>query len=128
EVGSPQPNDTVVTARYAHAAARQPKVSIMLESFANEGDAGTIDIDRFAHEKAVRDIAFKAGKDLYSNDGTNKKWNGIANTVDDSGSIGGLSRGTYAGLKANEDAAGSNQLSIPNIRTTYNKTRAAGMR
>ncbi len=130
EVGSPQVADTTIVTSYAHAAARQPRVSVMLDSFANSGAEGTIDVDAFNYEKSARDMVFKAGTDLYTNTGTGKQWHGLASVVDDGNSvanIGGQSRSTYAGLQAVVESAGSNQLSLSEMADVHNQVRASGM-
>src|SRR3990167_5691754 len=45
--------DTTITLSYAHTAGTQPKVGIMLESFANAGTLGTIPLDAYKYEKAA---------------------------------------------------------------------------
>lgn len=130
EVGAPTRSDTTITTSYAHAAARQPRVSVMLDSFANSGAEQEIDVDDFNYEKAARDMVFKAGTDLYTNTGTGKQWHGLASVVDDgtnAASIGGQSRTTYTELQAHVQAATAGNLSLVELAEVKNSIRAAGM-
>lgn len=91
--------NTTITLSYAQAAGTQPKVSIMLESFANTGSKGTIPLDAFKYEKAAAEVLQNMGTAIYGT-GTSNQPNGLGNIVLDSGTIGGQSRSTYSQLNA----------------------------
>ena len=94
--------DTTVTLSYAHNAFTQPVVSVMLESFANAGPTGTIDIDSFKYEEAIAEAGQKIGDAVYSTGSANQML-GLGALVDDAtnvATIGGQSRNTYTNLKS----------------------------
>lgn len=91
--------NTTITLSYAQAAGTQPKVSIMLESFANSGSTGTIPLDAYKYEKAAAEALQACGTAIYGS-GTGNQPNGLGNIVLDSGTIGGQSRATYTQLNA----------------------------
>lgn len=97
--------NTTITLSYAHTAFTQPKVSIMLESFANTGAAATIPLDAFKYEKAAAEALVNLGQAIYGT-GTGNQPNGLGNIVLDSGTIGGQSRSTYSQLNATNTASG----------------------
>lgn len=91
--------DTTIALSYAHTAFTQPKVSIMLESFANTGEGQSISLDAFKYEKAAAQALQAMGTAIYA-DGTLDRPNGLGNIVAASGTIGGQSRSTYSQLNA----------------------------
>lgn len=107
--------NTTITLSYAQTAFTQPKVSIMLESFANAGATGTIPLDAFKYEKAAAEALVNLGQAIYSTDTVNKP-NGLGNIVLDSGTIGGQSRSTYSQLNATVTAS-SGTLSLAKMAT-----------
>lgn len=116
---------TTVTLSYAHTAFTQPKVSIMLESFANAGQTGTIPLDAFKYEKAAAEALQRFGSAIYA-DGTANRPNGLGNIVLDSGTIGGLSRSTYSTLAATVTASGGT-LTLAKLATLFDTISAAGL-
>jgi hypothetical protein len=92
-------SNTTITLSYAQTAFTQPKVSVMLESFANSGETGTIDLDAYKYEEAAAEALQRYGSTVYST-GTANQPNGLGNIVLDSGTIGGQSRSTYSTLAA----------------------------
>lgn len=118
--------NTTITLSYAHTAFTQPKVSIMLESFANAGQTGTIPLDAFKYEKAAAEALQKFGSAIYA-DGTANRPNGLGNVVLDSGTIGGQSRSTYSQLNATVTAAASNKLTLAQMATMHDTISAAGL-
>lgn len=117
--------NTTVTLSYAHTAFTQPKVSIMLESFANAGQTGTIPLDAFKYEKAAAEALQKFGTAIYA-DGTLNRPNGLANIVLDSGTIGGVSRSAYSQLNATATASGGT-LTLAKLATLFDAISAAGL-
>ena len=117
--------NTTITLSYAHTAFTQPKVSIMLESFANAGETGTIPLDAFKYEKAAAEALQKFGSAIYA-DGTANRPNGLGNIVLDSGTIGGQSRTTYSQLNATVTASGGT-LTLAKMATLFDTISAAGL-
>jgi hypothetical protein len=130
--------DTTIVLSYAHTAGTQPKVSIMLESFANAGAQGTIPLDAFLYEKAAHELLRNVASAAYST-GTSDRPNGLQAIVDDgtnAGTIGGQSRTTYSALNAtytdssgtvtlaklgtldDSAATGGESGSVPNVNLT----------
>lgn len=121
--------DTTVTASYRHTAAVQPNVSIMLESFANVGDAGTIDIDDFNYEDAAQELVQQIGSVAYSGLGSSAQPLGLEAIVDDGtnvGTIGGVSRTTYSVLNATVTASGGT-LTLAKLDTLNDAVSGAGL-
>lgn len=95
-----QAEDTTVTLDYAHTAGTQPKVGIMLESFANAGSLGTIPLDAFQYAKAAQEAIRSVATAIYGL-GTGDQPNGIRVIADDgtnASTIGGQSKSTYSAL------------------------------
>lgn len=92
--------DTTITLSYTHTAGTQPKVGIMLESFANAGELGTIPLDAFQYNKAAQEVIANVASALYGL-GTGDQPNGLRVVADDgtnAANIGGQSRSTYSAL------------------------------
>jgi hypothetical protein len=118
--------NTTITLSYAHTAFTQPEVSIMLESFANAGETGTISLEAFKYAKAAAETLQRFGSAIYA-DGTANRPNGLGNIVLDSGTIGGQSRSTYSQLSATVTAASSNKLTLAQMATLHDTISAAGL-
>lgn len=121
--------DTTIPVSYSHTGFHQPAVSIMLESFANVGEAQTIDLDVFKMEEAVAEAVQKWGNAIYGTGISNQPL-GLQAIVDDGtdvGTIGGQSRTTYTVLKAVRTAFGSGILSLSNLGTLEDGIVAAGL-
>lgn len=116
---------TTVTGSYAHTAFTQPQVSIMLESFANSGAQQAIDLDEFKYEKAAAQALQALGSAIYG-DGTANQPLGLAQIVNDSGSVGGLARATYSALNATVTASGGT-LTLAKMATLYDAISAASL-
>jgi len=89
---------------------------------ANNTPAKVLDLTEVEMMSRAQDLADSIGTQLYA-DGTgnaNKDFIGLANIVDDTSSIGGLSRSTYTTLASTVTAASSNLLSLFKMRTMYN--------
>lgn len=83
---------------------------------------GVISLMNAEMESAARDLADDIGDDFYSDLGTGKSMNGMANIVDDgtnAATYGGQSRSTYTTLKANVTASGGT-LTLAKMSTMYN--------
>lgn len=118
--------NTTVTGSYAHTAYTQPIVSIMLESFANSvGALSVINLDTFKYEKAAAQALQSMGSAIYS-DGSANQPLGLAQIVNDSGSVGGLSRSTYPVLNATNTASGGT-LTLAKMATLHDAVSAAGL-
>lgn len=88
---------------------------------ANNTAAKVLDLTEVEMMSRAQDLADSIGTQLYS-DGTgnaNKDFIGLANIVDDSSSIGGLSRSTYTTLQSTVTASGGT-LSLYKMRTLFN--------
>lgn len=120
--------NTTVTLSYAHTAFHQPKVNIMLDSFANAGQTGTIPLDSFKYRKAAAEVLQRFGSAIYA-DGSANRPLGLGAIVDDGtsvGTIGGQSRSTYTTLKATV-TSWSTALTLLKMATLHDAVSAAGM-
>lgn len=117
--------NSTITLSYAHTAFTQPKVGIMVDSFANAGDTGTIALDVFKYEKAAAEALQKLGSAIYA-DGTGNRPNGLGIVVLDSGTIAGQARATYTQLNATNTASGGT-LTLAKMATLDDATRAASL-
>ena len=89
---------------------------------ANSTPAKVLDLTEVEMMSRAQDLADSIGTQLYA-DGTgnaNKDFLGLANLVDDTASIGGLSRSTYSTLASTNTAASSGLLTLFKMRTMYN--------
>ena len=109
--------NTTIALSYAQTAFTQPKVSVMLESFANTGSAATIPLDAYKYEEAAAEVLYRYGSTIYA-DGTANRPNGLGNIVLDSGTIGGQSRSTYSELDATVTASGGT-LTLTKMATLH---------
>jgi len=119
--------DTTVTLSYAHTAFTQPIVLPMLESFANTGETGTIDLDMFKMEEAVGEAVSRLGSAIYGT-GSGEQFLGLEAIVDDgtnTSTIGGLSRSTYSALNSEVTASGGT-LTLAKLATLEDAISAAG--
>lgn len=122
-------SDTLIELSWAHTAFSQPVVSIMLESFANSGPEGVIDLDVFKMEEAVAEAVQKLGTALYGTGASNQPA-GLEYHVDDgsnSATYGGQSRTTYSVLNSTVTAAASNKLTLAQMGTLDDNCSATGM-
>jgi hypothetical protein len=100
--------DNEITLSFAHTAGTQPKVGIMLESFANAGPQGVIPIDAYKYEEAALE-AVDAVADAAYGTGAGDTPNGLQAFVDDgtnSATWGGQTRATYSSLDATYTSSG----------------------
>lgn len=122
-------SDTMIELSYAQTAFAQPVVSIMLESFANSGPEGSIDLDVFKLEEAVAESVQKLGTAAYSGTSASSEPLGLESHVDDgttAGTIGGQSRTTYSGLNGTVTASGGT-LTLAKLATLESAIVAAGI-
>lgn len=122
--------DTTVTAVYRHTAGVQPNVSIMLESFANAGDAGTIDVDDFNYEDAAEEAVQELGSVVYSSLGASNQPLGLEAIVDDGtnvGTIGGVLRSTYGAVLDATVTASGGTMTLAKLDTLNDAVSAAGI-
>jgi hypothetical protein len=121
--------NTTATGSYAQTAYTQPVVSIMLESFANVGSLGIINLDTFKYEKAAAQANQSLGSAIYGT-GTAMQPLGLTAIIDDGtnvGTIGGLSRSTYAVLDSTLVAYASGKLTLATMATQYDDAIASGL-
>lgn len=130
--------DNEITLSYAHTGGTQPKVSIMLESFANAGEKGVIPLDAYKFEEAGQEVLQNVADAAYEA-GTGNQPNGLEAIVDDgtnAATIGGQTRSSFDVLDATrtdssgplslaklgvlDDAAarGGELAAVPNINVT----------
>lgn len=130
--------DNEITLSFSHTAGTQPKVGIMLESFANAGPEGVIPLDAYKFEENALETAQNIAVAAYGT-GAGDQPNGLQAFVDDgtnAANWGGQSRTTYTSLNATytdsggtmtlaklgtlDDgaAAGGNVGAIPNLNLT----------
>lgn len=122
-------SDPLITLSYTHTAYAQPAVSIALESFANAGSQGQIDVDTFNLEYACANAIQALGLSAYGT-GTGGSMLGLGAVVDDGtdvGTIGGQSRTTYTILRATRTAASGGALSFSLLATLNDAISGAGM-
>lgn len=122
-------SDTLINLSFSHTAFQQPAVSLMLESFANSGDAQSIDLDIYKLEEATAEAVHKWGHAVYGL-GTGSQPLGAGAIADDGtdvGTIGGQSRTTYSVLQASRHAATAGILSLAVLATREDAVTASGM-
>jgi ribosomal protein L31 len=120
---------TTITTSYAQNAFTFPVVSIMLESFANVGSLGIINLDTFKYEKGAAQVLQAIGSAIFGY-GAGNTIMGLEGIVDDTtnlSSIGGQSRSTYSVLNATRTAAASSKLTLAQMATLYDTISAAGL-
>ncbi len=101
----------------------------MLESFANVGSLGIINLDTFKYEKAGAQALQTLGSAIYGS-GTASQPLGLLAIVDDGtnvGTIGGLSRTTYSVLDSTLTAYASGKLTLATMATQYDSCIASGL-
>lgn len=121
--------DPLINLSFTHTAYTIPAVSIALESFANAGSQGQIDIDTFNLEYACANAIQALGTAVYGT-GTGNQMLGLGAIVDDGtdvGTIGGQSRTVYTILKATRTAASGGALSFSLLGTLNDTISGAGM-
>lgn len=121
--------NTTATGSFAHTAFTQPVVSIMLESFANVGSLGIINLDSFKYEKASAQALQALGTSAYTTAAGNQPL-GLTSIVDDGtnvATIGGLSRTTYPVLDSTLTAYASGKLTLGTMATQYDSAIASGL-
>lgn len=116
---------TTIPLAYAQTAFTQPKVGVLLDSFANTGSGAIIDLDVFKYEKAAAQAMQKLGTAIYA-DGTANRPDGLGIIVDDTGTIGGQSRATYSQLNATDTASGGT-LTLAKMATLWSAITAASL-
>lgn len=120
---------TAVTGSYAHTAYTQPIVSIMLESFANVGSLGIINLDTYKYEKAAATALTTLGSAIYGSGSGNQPLGLLA--IDDDGtnvaSIGGLLRSTYTSLESVLTAYSGGKLTLATMAVQYDSALAPGV-
>lgn len=100
--------DNEITLSFSHTAGTQPKVSIMLESFANAGQEGVIPLDAYKYQEAALEALDNIADAAYST-GAGDAPLGLQAIVDDStnaATIGGQSRSTYSALNGTYTSSG----------------------
>lgn len=120
---------TTATGSFGHTAFTQPVVSIMIESFANVGSLGMINLDEFKYEKGGAQALQALGSAIYGTGSSNQPL-GLTAIIDDGtnvGTIGGLSRTTYAVLDSVLTAYTSGKLNLAQMATQYDSAIASGM-
>lgn len=120
---------TTVRTSFGHAAFTQPQVSIMLESFANQGSLGIINLDDFKYAKAAAQVVQAIGSAAYGT-GVGNQILGLEAIIDDgtnNSTIGGISRTTYPSLDGYIVTVTSNKLTLATLDTLHDNVRAAGL-
>lgn len=93
--------DNTIQLSYTRTMGVQPKVQIDLETFANDGEFGTIPLNAFKYKEAAAVMSQKISAAIYGA-GTGNQPNGLNSFADDGtlkSSIGGQSKTTYDELK-----------------------------
>lgn len=100
--------DSEITLSFAHTAGTQPKVGIMLESFANAGPEGVIPLDAYKYEESALEAAQAVAVAAYGT-GAGDQPNGLQALVDNATNAatwGGQARATYSSLNATYTSSG----------------------
>lgn len=100
--------DNEITLSFAHTAGTQPKVSIMLESFANAGAEGVIPLDAYKYEESALEALDALAEAAYST-GAGDAPLGLQAIVDNgtnAATIGGQTRSSYDVLDATYTSSG----------------------
>jgi hypothetical protein len=101
--------DSTIQLQYTRTMGTQPKVQIDLESFANDGELGTIPLDAYKYKKAAAVTAKNISTAIFGA-GTGNMPNGVNSFADDGtlkSTIGGQSKTTYTDLAGTyTDSAG----------------------
>lgn len=121
-------SDTTIQLKYAHTAFAQPIVLPMLESFANVGEAQTIDLDMFKMDEAVAEAVQKLGTAIYGT-GSGDQPLGLEAIVDDGTNvttIGGQTKSTYDPLDGQVTASGGT-MSLAKLGTLDDDCSATGI-
>lgn len=116
---------TTIPLSYAQTNFEQPKVSVMVESFANSGAQQAIPLDVFKYEKTMAQSLQALGTAVYGT-GTTNQMNGLGNIILDSGTIGGQSRTTYSALNAYVLASGGT-MTLTKIAQVVDNVSASGL-
>lgn len=129
ETFSSAATDDLITLSYKHTGYQIEAVSLFLESLANDGSSGAIDLDTYKLESACADAIQQIGANVYGIGGSNQPL-GLGAIVDDGtdvGTIGGQSRTTYTILRATRTAAAGGVLSLSVLDTVNDTIRAASV-
>jgi hypothetical protein len=116
---------TTIPLSFAQTNFEQPKVSVMVESFANSGEQQAIPLDVFKYEKAKAQALQALGTSFYGT-GAGNQMNGLGNCVLDSGTIGGQSRSTYTQLNSTVTSS-SGTLTLAKMATLMDTISASGL-
>lgn len=119
-------SNTTISLSYAQTQIQQPKVSLMVESFANAGSTGTIPLDAYKYDEAAAELLAYCGQNVAYGTGTGNLPNGLGNIVLDSGTIGGQSRSTYSQLNATV-TSWSTQITLAKIATLHDAISSASI-
>lgn len=120
-------NNTVTTS-YAETCATLPVVSIGLESFANVGSLGIINLDVYNYENAAENLLTSLGSAIYNTGGNQMlTLEQIIDNGTNASTIGGVSRSTYSVLDSTVTAAASGKLTLAQMATLHDNVRAAGL-
>jgi hypothetical protein len=114
--------DTRVTLKYNPRFTAANVALALTDVSANNTPAKVLSLVEVEMMSRAQDLSDDIGRQFYA-DGTgnaNKEMIGLANIVDDTSSIGGLSRSTYAPLASTNTAAASGLLSLFKMRTLTN--------
>lgn len=122
-------SNTYVTTSFAHTAYTIPAVSIMLESFANAGEYGVINLDANKLEEARAEAVQDLGSAIYGT-GTANKPLGLEAIVDDGTNnltIGGVTRSTYGDQLDAYVLASGGTMTLAKLATVFDGASAAGL-
>ncbi len=101
----------------------------MLESFANVGTLGIINLDTFKYEKGAAQALQAIGAAIWGTGAANQML-GLNAVIDDSTTVAtimGLSRATYPVLESVITAYASGKLTLATLGTQYDSAIASGM-
>jgi len=119
--------DNEITLSFAHTAGTQPKVGIMLESFANADENGVIPLDAYKYEEAALEAVDAVADAAYST-GAGDAPLGLQAIVDNgtnAATIGGQTRATYSALNATYTSSGGT-MTLAKLGTLDDSASAGG--
>ncbi len=119
--------NNTISLSYGRTMGVQPKVQIDFEDFANDGDAGVIDLDSFKYKEAGAVVTQELGDAIFDA-GTGDQPEGLDSFADNGtlkSSIGGQSKTTYTVLKGTYTNANS-VITAAKISALHDAVSASG--
>lgn len=119
--------DNTIQLEYTRTMGVQPKVQIDLETFANDGELGTIPLNAFKYKEAAAITAKNISSAIFGA-GTGNQPNGLNSFADDGtlkSTIGGQSKTTYSDLQGTYTNS-SGTMTLAKLSTLDDNISASG--